>query len=53
MATLNNLVTNQINGLTISSDCKYIGDSFRFFYNMYCVNFVNRSVKIGTNIDIK
>ena len=47
VATLNNLVTNQINGLTISSDCRVIADSFRFFYNMYCVNLMNRSVKIG------
>ena len=48
VAALNNLVTNQINGLTISADCRVIADSFRFFYNMYCVNFLNRSVKIGT-----
>lgn len=48
VATLNNLVTNQINGLTISSNCTAIADTYRFFYNMYCVNFFNRSVKIGT-----
>jgi hypothetical protein len=47
VASLNNLVTNQINGLTISANCTAIADSFRFFYNMYCVNFINRSVKIG------
>lgn len=43
---INNLVTNQINGLTISNNCAAIANSFRFFYNMYCVNFFNRSVKI-------
>ena len=47
VATLNNLVTNQINGLTISANCTAIANSFRFFYNMYCVNYMNRSVKIG------
>jgi hypothetical protein len=48
VATISNLVTNQINGLTISSNCTAIADGFRFFQNMYCVNFINRSVKIGT-----
>lgn len=48
-STLNNYVTNQINGLTISANCTAIADSLRFFYNMYCVNFVNRSVKIGNS----
>ena len=47
VATLNNLVTNQINGLTISANCLHVADSFRFFLNMHCVNFVNRSFKIG------
>ncbi len=48
-STLSNYVTNQINGLTISANCTAIADSLRFFYNMYCVNFVNRSVKIGNS----
>ena len=48
VSALNNLVTNQINGLSVSSNCGAIADSFKFFYNMYCVNYVNRSVKIGT-----
>jgi len=47
VAALNNVVTNEINGLSVSANCKAIADSFRFFYNMYCVNYVNRSVKIG------
>ena len=53
VSALNNLVTNQINGLTISSDCRVIADSFRFFYNMYCVNYVNRSIKIGNYAPIQ
>jgi hypothetical protein len=51
VSALNNLVTNQINGLTISSDCRVIADSFRFLYNMYCVNYMNRSIRIGTYMD--
>ena len=47
VSSLNNIVTNQINGLTISANCTIIADSMRFFYNMYCVNFLYRSVKIG------
>lgn len=50
VSSLNNIVTNQINGLTISANCTIIADSMRFFYNMYCVNFLYRSVKIGTSL---
>ncbi len=46
VSAINNLVNNQINGLTISNNCTAVANGFRFFYNMYCVNFVNRSVKI-------
>ena len=48
VSSLNNIITNQINGLTISANCTIIADSMRFFYNMYCVNFLYRSIKIGT-----
>jgi len=48
VSSLNNIITNQINGLTISANCSIIADSMRFFYNMYCVNFLYRSIKIGT-----
>lgn len=48
VSALNNLVTNQLNGLTISSDCRVMADSVRFFRNMVCRNFLLRSVKIGT-----
>jgi len=48
VAGLSNVVTNQINGLTISSNCTIIANSLRFFYNMYCVNFLNRTVRIGS-----
>ena len=53
VSPLNNLVTNQINGLSVSSNCRVISDSFKFFYNMYCVNYVNRSVKIGIYVFIQ
>lgn len=45
---LNNIVTNQLNGLTISANCSAIASSLRFFHNMYCVNFLGRTVKVGT-----
>jgi hypothetical protein len=47
-SALNNLVTNQLNGLVISSNCTIIANSLRFFYNMYCINFLYRSIKVGT-----
>jgi hypothetical protein len=53
VSPLNNVVTNQINGLTISNNCTVIADSIRFFYNMYCVNFLYRSVKIGKSLHMK
>lgn len=53
VSSLNNIVTNQINGLTISANCTVIADSMRFFYNMYCVNLLYRSVKIGNSLPIQ
>lgn len=53
VSSLNNIVTNQINGLTISSNCTIIANSIRFFYNMYCVNFLYRTVKISNNYYIQ
>lgn len=47
---LGNAVTSQVNGLTVSSNCTIIADSIRFFYNMYCINLLNRTVKIGKNL---
>jgi hypothetical protein len=52
VSSLNNIVTNQINGLTISANCTIIASSLKFFYNMYCVNFLYRSVKIGKQFSI-
>ena len=46
-AALSNTVTNQINGLTISSNCTVIADSLRFHRNVYCTNFLNRTVTLG------
>ena len=52
-SALNNLVTNQLNGLVISSNCTIIANSLRFFYNMYCINFLYRSIKVGKYLIIK
>ena len=47
---LGNAVTSQVNGLTVSSNCTIIADSIRFFYNIYCINLLNRTVKIGKDL---
>lgn len=48
-ATLNSLVTNQINGVDYSSNCTTIANSLRLFYNVFCVNFIYKSVQFGTS----
>ncbi len=47
VSTLNNLITNKISGLLISANCTVIADNLRFSYNSLCVNFINKSVKVG------
>jgi len=47
VSTLNNLITNSINGLIKTSNCKSIGDKMRFTYNVFCVNFMSQIVKVG------
>jgi hypothetical protein len=44
---LNNLVTNQIDGLLISSNCSPIGDRMRFIYNAFCLNAMGSVVQLG------
>ena len=38
--TLNTLVTNAINGLDASSDCRTVGDHLRVINNVFCKKFV-------------
>jgi hypothetical protein len=49
-STLNSLVTNQINGVDYSSNCTAIASSLRVIYNVFCVNFVYKSVQFGTTL---
>lgn len=46
-ATLQSLVTNQINGLDASANCITIANNLRFVYNTFCVNFLYTSVQFG------
>ena len=44
---LNNLVTNKIDGLLVSSNCSPIGDRMKFIYNAFCVNTIGNVVQLG------
>lgn len=44
---LNNFVTNQIDGLLVSSKCTPIGDRMRFVYNSFCLNTMGNVVQLG------
>lgn len=43
VSTLNNLVTNEIDGLLVSSDCRILRDNLMFTYNTFCINFMERA----------
>jgi hypothetical protein len=47
VSELNNVVTNSLDGLLVSSDCRAIADTLRFTYNVFCVNSMYLIVKIG------
>jgi hypothetical protein len=47
VSTLNNLVTNEIDGLLVTSDCRIIKDNLMFTYNSFCINFMDRMVGLG------
>lgn len=46
VSTLNNLITNPLNGLIVSSNCHSLADKMRFTYNVFCVNFMAQIVKL-------
>jgi hypothetical protein len=46
VSTLNNLITNTLNGLIVSSNCKSISGKLWFSYNVFCVNFMGQIVKL-------
>jgi hypothetical protein len=46
VSTLNNLITNPLSGLIVSSNCKSLGDDMRFTYNVFCIKFMAQIVKL-------
>lgn len=46
VSTLNNLITNPLNGLIVSSNCNSVAGKLRFSYNVFCVNFMGQIVKL-------
>lgn len=46
VSTLNNLITNSLSGLIVSSNCNSIGDDMRFTYNVFCIKFMAQIVKL-------
>lgn len=47
VATLNNIISNQLNGLLVTSNCKIIGQDLQAIYNIFCINFMVQIVTIG------
>lgn len=45
--TLETLVANSVNGLKKSTDCTAVANSLRLLYNVFCVNFLRKSVQFG------
>ncbi len=46
VATLNNLITNSLDGLAYTSNCHSLADKLRFVHNVYCVGFMGQIVKL-------
>ena len=46
VATLNNIVANQLDGLLVTSNCQTIGDAAKVTYNILCVNFMSEISKV-------
>jgi hypothetical protein len=47
-SALNSLMTSSVNGLSSSTNCTVVADSLRLLYNVFCVNFIYKSVQLGT-----
>ena len=47
VSTLNNLITNTLDGLVVTSNCNSLADKLRFVHNVYCVNFMAQVVKLA------
>jgi hypothetical protein len=46
VSTLNNLITNPLSGLIVSSNCNTVAAKLRLSYNIFCVNFLGQIVKL-------
>jgi len=47
VSTLNNLITNSLDGLVVTSNCHSLADKLRFVHNVYCVNFMAQICKLA------
>ncbi len=47
VSTLNNLVTDKISGLLVSSDCNVVGDYLKVTNNALCHNVMGQVVSMG------
>ncbi len=47
MTDLNDVVSNSLDGLLVTADCRYIVDTLKFSYNSICINVMHDIVKIG------
>jgi hypothetical protein len=45
--TLSTLVANQATGVDYNSNCTVLADNLRMLYNVFCINFVYKSVQFG------
>ena len=41
VSNLNNLITNEVDGLLVTSDCTILRDDLKVVYNVFCVNFMS------------
>lgn len=47
VSTLNNLVTDKISGLLVSSNCNVIGDYLKVTNNVFCKNVIREAAVLG------
>ncbi len=47
VSTLNNLVTDKISGLLVSSDCRVVKDHMMFTNNVFCKNSMSQISTLG------
>lgn len=47
VSSLNNLITNSMDGLAVTANCNSVADKMRFIYNVYCINFQAQIIKIA------